>query len=81
MKENNRMGKTRDRFKKTGDIKGTLHLKMGTRKDRNGKDITEEEEIKKNWQEYTELYKKGLNDPNNNGVVTLLELDILECEI
>ena len=54
---------------------------MGTIKDRNGIDLTEAEEIKKRWQEHTELYKKGLNDPNNNGVVTLPELDILECEV
>ena len=76
------MGKTRDLFKKTGDTKGTLHAKMSTIKGRNGKDLTEAEEIKKRWQEYTEeLYKKGLNDLDNyNGVVTHLEPDILECE-
>ena len=73
------MGKTRDLFKKNGDIKGTFHTKMGTIKDRNSKDLTEE--IKNRWQEYTEeLYKKGLNDlDNHNGVVTYLEPDILEC--
>ena len=76
------MGKTRDLFKKTGTIKGTFHAKMGTIKDRNGKDLKEAEEIKKRWQEYTELYKKGLNDLNNyNDVVTHLEPDILECDI
>ena len=76
------MGKARDLFKKIGDIKGTFHAKMGTIKDRNSKDLTEAEEIKKRWQEYTELYKKGLNDSDNHdGVVTHLELDILECEV
>ena len=75
------MGKTRDLFKKTGDIKGTFHARMGTIKDRNSKD--QAEEIKKRWQEYTaELYKKGLNDPHNHdGMVTHLEPDILECEV
>ena len=69
------MRKTRDLFKKTGDNKGMFHAKMGTIKDRNGKDLTEAEEIKKRWQEYIEeLYKKGLNDPDNyNGVVTHLD--------
>jgi len=72
------MGKTRDLFKKTGDTKGTFHAKMGTIKDRNGKDPTEAEEIKKQWQEYTELYKKGLkNQDNSDGMVTHLEPDIL----
>ena len=73
------MGQTRDLFKKTGDIKGTFHARIGTIKDRNGKDLTEAEEIKKWWQEYTqELYKKGLNDlDNQDGVVTHLEPDIL----
>ena len=73
--ECNRMGKTRDLFKKIRDIKGTFHAKMGTIKDRNGMDLTEAQEIKKRWQEYTEeLYKKGLNDlDNHNGVVTHLE--------
>ena len=77
------MGKSRDLFKKTGDIKGTFHAKMGTIKDRNGMDLTEAKEIKKRWQENTEeLYKKGLNDlDNHNGVVTYVEPDILECEV
>ena len=76
------MGKTRDLFKKIGDIKGTLHTKMGTIKVRNGKDLTEAEDIKKRRQEYTkELYKKRLNDwDNHDGVITHLEPDILECE-
>ena len=79
----NRVGKTRDLFKKTGDTKGTFHAKMGTRKDRNGMDLTEAEEVKKRWQEYIEeLYKKDLNDPDNHdGVITHLEPDILECEV
>ena len=78
-----RMGKTRDLFKKTGDTKGTFHAKMGTMKKRNSKDLTEAEEIKKRWKDYTEeLYKKGLNDPDNHdGVVTHLEWDILESEV
>ena len=78
--ENNRMGKTRDLFKKIRDTKGTFHAKMGTIKDRNGMDLTEPEDIKKRWQEYTEeLYKKGLRDPDNHdGVITHLEPDILE---
>ena len=77
------MGKIRDLFKKIRDTKGIFHAKMGTIKDRNGKDLTEAEEIKKRWQEYTEeLYRKGLNDPDNHdGVVTNLEADILEYEI
>ena len=76
------MRKTRDLFKKTGDIKGTFHTKMGKIKDRNGKGLTETEEIKR-WQEYTEeLYKKELPDPDNHdGVITHLEPDILECEV
>ena len=79
IEENNRMGKTRDLFMKIRDTKGTFHAKMGTVKDRNGMDLTEAEEIKKSWQEYTELYKKGLNDlDNHDGVVTHLEPDILE---
>ena len=80
--DKNRMGKTRDRFKKIGDIKGIFHARMGMVKDRNGKDLTEEE-IKKRWQEYTkELYKKDLQDPDNHdGVITHLEPDILECEV
>ena len=77
------MGKTRDHFKKIRDTQGTFHAKMGSIKDRNGKDLTEAEDIKKRWQEYTEeLYKKGLNDLNNyDGVITHLETDILECEV
>ena len=77
------MGKTRDLFKKIREIKGTFHAKMGTIKDRNGMDLTEAEDIKKRWQEYTEeLYKKDLHDPDNHdGVITHLEPDILECEV
>ena len=77
------MGKARDLFKKIRDTKGTLHAKMGTIKDRNGMDLTEAEDIKKRWQEYTEgLYKKDLHDQDNqNGVITHLEPDILECEV
>ena len=80
---NNRMGKTRDLFKKIGDIKGTFHAKMGMIKDRNGKDLTEAEEIKKRWQEYREeLHKKGIDDlDNHNGVVTHLKPDILKFEV
>ena len=75
------MGKTRDLFKKIRDTKGTFHAKMGSMKDRNGRDLTEAEDIKKRWQEYTKLYKKDLNDPiNYDGVITHLEPDILECE-
>ena len=83
VEENNRMGKTRDLFKKIRDTKGTVHAKMGTIKDRNGMDLTEAEDIKKRWQEYTEeLYKKDLNDPDNhNGVITHLEPDILESKV
>ena len=83
IEENNRMGKTRDLFKKSRDTKGTFHAMMGTIKDRNGMDLTEEEDIMKKWQEYTEeLYKKDLHDPNNHdGVITHLEPDILECEV
>jgi len=83
IEENNRMGKTRDLFKKNGGIKGTLHARMGTIKDRNCKDLTEAEEVRKRWQEYTkEQYQKGLNNPDNhNGVVTHLEPDILKCEV
>ena len=66
IEENNRMGKTRDLFKKMRDIKGTFLAKMGSIKDRNGRDLTEAEDIKKGWQEYTELYKKELHDPDNN---------------
>ena len=77
------MGKTRDLFKKIGDTKGTFHAKMGTIKDRNGMDLTEAEDMKRWWQEYTEeLYKKDLHDPgNHDGVITHLEPDILECEV
>ena len=77
------MGKTRYCFKKTGEIRGTFHARMGTIKDRNGKNLTKAEDIKKRWREYTEeLYKKGLNDlTNHDGVVTHLEPDILECEV
>ena len=83
IEENNRMGKTSDLFKKIRDTKGTFHAKMGTIKDRNGRDITEAEDIKKRWQEYTEdLYKKYLHDPDNHdGMITQLEPDILECEV
>ena len=80
--ENNRMGKTRELFKKIRDTKGTFHAKIDTIKDRNGMDLIEEEEIKKRWQEYSELYKKDLNDPNNhNGVFTHLRPDILESKV
>ena len=76
------MGKTRDLFKKIRDTKGTFHAKMGTIKDRNSRDLTEAEDIKKRWQGYTEeLYKKDLHDPDNSGVITHLEPDILECEV
>ena len=80
IEENNRMAKTRDLFKKIREIKGTFHAKMGSIKDRNGMDLTEAEDIKKRWQEYTEeLYKKDLHNPDNhNGVITHLEPDILE---
>ena len=80
---NNRMGQTRDLFKKIRDTKGIFHAKMGSIKDRNSMDLTEAEDIKKRWQEYTgELYKKDLHDPDNhNGVITHLEPDILECEV
>ena len=78
IEENNRMGKTRDLFKKMRDTKGTFHAKMGTIKDRNGMDLTEAEDIKKRWQEYTEeLYKKDFHDAyNHNSVITHLEPDI-----
>ena len=83
IEENNTVGKTRDLFKKIRDIKGTFHAKMGLIKDRNGLDLTEAEDIKKRWQDYTEeLYKKNLHDPDNHdGVITHLETDILECEV
>ena len=82
IEENNRMGKTRDLFKKIRDTKGTFHAKMETIKDRNGMDLTEAEDIKKRWQEHTELYKKDLHDPDNHdGVITHLKPDILEREV
>ena len=83
IEENNRMGKTRDLFKKIRDTKGTLHGHMGTIKDRNGMGLTEVEDIKKRWQEYTEkLYKKDLHDPDNHdGMITHLQSDILECDL
>ena len=90
IEENNRMGKTRDHFKKIRDNKGTFHAKRGSIKDRNGRDITKPEDIKEKWQGYTvqrihcteELYKKDLHDPDNHdGVITDLEPDILECEV
>ena len=83
IKENNRMGKTRDLFKKIRYTKGSFHAKMGTVKDRNSMNLTEAEDIKKRWQEYSEeLYKKDLHDPDNHyGMITHLEPDILECEI
>ena len=83
IEDSDRMGKTKDLFKKIRDTKGTFHTKMGTIKVRNGMDLTEAEDIKKRWLEYTEeLYKKDLHDPDNhNGVITHLEPDILECEV
>ena len=76
------MGKTRDLFKKSRATKGTFHAKLGSIKDRNCMDLTEAEDIKKRWQEYTELYKKNFHDPDNHdGVITDLEPDILECEV
>ena len=76
------MGKTRDIFKKIRDTNGIFHAKMGLRKDRNGMDLTEAEDTKKRWQEYTELYKRDLHDPDvHDGVITHLEPDILECEV
>ena len=83
IEENNRMGGTRDLFKKIRDTKGTFQGKMGTIKNRNGMDLTEAEDIKKRWQEHTEeLYKKDLHDPDNHdGMITNLEPDILECEV
>ena len=76
------MGKTRDVFKKIRDTKGKFHAKMGSIKDRNCMDLPEAEDIKKRWQEYTELYKKDLHDPDkHNGVITHLEPDILECKV
>ena len=83
IEENNRMGKTRDLFRKIIDTEGTFHIKMGSIKERNGIHLTEEEDIKKRWQEYTEeLYKKDLHNPDNHDcVITHLEPDILECEV
>ena len=83
IEENNRMGKTKDLFRKIRDTKGTFHTKKGTIKDRNGMDLMEAEDIWKRWQEYTEkLYKEDLNDPDNqDGVITHIEPDILECEV
>ena len=83
IEENNRKGKTRDLFKKIRATKGTIHAKMGSIKDRNGMDLTEAEDIKKRWQEYTgELYKKDLHDPDNHdGMITHLEPGILECKV
>ena len=82
IEENNRMGKTRDLFKKIRDTKGTFHAKMGSIKDRNCMDLTEAEDVEKRWQEYTEeLYKKDLHDPDNHAVITHLEPDIQECEV
>ena len=83
IEEKNRMGKTRDLFKKIRDTRGTFHAKMGPIKDRNDMDLTEAEDIKKRWQEYTEeLHKKELHDPDiHSGVVTHLEQDILDCEV
>ena len=82
IEENNRMGKTKDLFKKIRDTKGTFHAKMGSIKDRNDMDLTEAEDIKKRWQEYTKLYKKDLNDPDNHdNLITRLEPDSLECEV
>ena len=83
IEENSRMGKTRDLFKKIRATKGTFHAKMGSIKDRNDRDLTEVEDIKKRWQEYSEeLYKKDLQDQDNHdGVITIVEPDILECEV
>ena len=82
IEENNRVRKTSNLLQKIRDTKGTFHANMGTVKDRNGMDLTEAEDIKKRWQEYTELYKKDLHGPDNHdGVITHLEPDILECEV
>ena len=82
IEENNRMGKTRDLFEEIQDTKGKFYAKIGTIKDRNGKDLTEVEEIKMRWQEYTELYKKGFNDVDNHDNVAIhLEPNILECKV
>ena len=82
IEEDNRVGKTRDPFKKIRDTKGKFHAKMSTIKDRNGMDLTEADDIKERWQEYTELYKNDLHDSDNHdGLITHLEPDILECEV
>ena len=82
IEEKNRMGKTRDVFKKIRYNTGTFHAEMGTIKNRNGMDLTEAEDVKKRWQEYTELYKKDLHNPDNHdGVITYLKPDILKCEV
>ena len=82
IEEHNRMEKTKDLFKKIRDTKGTYHANMGSIKDRNGKDLTETEDIKKRWQKYTELYQKDLHDPDNHdGVITHLGSDIMECKL
>ena len=82
IEENNRMGKTRDLFKKVRGTKGTFHAKMSTLNDRNGMDLTEAEDINKRWQEYAELYKTDLHGPgNHNGVITHLEPDILPSQV
>ena len=82
IEENNRMGKTRNLFKKIRDTKKKFHAKMGTVKDRTGMDLTEAGDIKKRWQEYTELYKKDFHDPDSHdGVIAHLEPDILECKV
>ena len=82
IEENNRIGKTRDFFKKIRDTTGTFHVKMGPIKNRNGMDLTEAEDIKKRWQKYKELYKRDFKEPDNHdGMITHLEPDILECEV
>ena len=82
IEENSRMGKSRDLLKKIRDIKDTFHAMMGSMKERNGMDLTEAEDIKERWQEYTELYKKDLHDPDNHdGMITHVEPDILEWEV
>ena len=82
IEENNRMGKTRDLFRKIRDTEETFHAKMGSIKDRNGMDLTEAEDIEKRWQEYTELYKKDVHHPDNhNDVIIHLQPDILKCEV
>ena len=81
IEENNRMGKTKDLLKKIRDTKGTFHAKMSTIKNRNGMELTEAGDIKKRWQEHTELYKKDLHDPDHEGVINQLVPDILKCEV